>query len=49
MDAWQAVIRDLVAVGVASGLLNTPDAESVAWQILGMIDELNAQAPGGDR
>ncbi|MGM0931255.1 MAG: TetR/AcrR family transcriptional regulator [Actinomycetota bacterium] len=44
MDAWQAVIRDLVAAGVASGEFNTPDAESVAWQILGMIDGLNAQA-----
>ncbi len=44
MDAWQAVIRDLVAAGVASGDFTTPDAESVAWQILGMIDGLNAQA-----
>ncbi|MET1153087.1 TetR family transcriptional regulator C-terminal domain-containing protein [Arthrobacter sp.] len=44
MDAWQAVIRDLVAAGVASGEFTTPDAESVAWQILGMIDGLNAQA-----
>jgi len=44
MDAWQAVIRDLVAAGVAAGEFSTPDAGSVAWQILGMIDGLNAQA-----
>ncbi|MEV7646976.1 TetR family transcriptional regulator C-terminal domain-containing protein [Arthrobacter sp. NPDC089319] len=44
MDAWQAVIRDLVAAGVASGDFSAPDAESVAWQILGMVDGLNAQA-----
>ncbi|MFT4470174.1 TetR/AcrR family transcriptional regulator [Arthrobacter sulfonylureivorans] len=44
MDAWQSVIKDLVTAGIAAGEFSTPDAESVAWQILGMIDGLNAQA-----
>ncbi|TJY69574.1 TetR family transcriptional regulator [Arthrobacter sp. CAU 1506] len=44
MDAWQVVIKDLVTAGIAAGEFSTPDAESVAWQVLGMIDGLNAQA-----
>ncbi|WP_159800838.1 TetR/AcrR family transcriptional regulator [Arthrobacter zhaoguopingii] len=44
MDAWQAVLQDVVEAGIAAGQFETPDAESVAWQILGMIDGLNAQA-----
>lgn len=44
MDAWQSVIKDLVTAGMAAGEFSTPDAESVAWQVLGMIDGLNAQA-----
>jgi hypothetical protein len=44
MDAWQAVLQDVVEAGIAAGQFETPDAASVAWQILGMIDGLNAQA-----
>ncbi|RJU01116.1 TetR family transcriptional regulator [Arthrobacter frigidicola] len=44
MDAWQAVLQDVVEAGIATGQFETPDAASVAWQILGMIDGLNAQA-----
>ncbi|WP_448811305.1 TetR/AcrR family transcriptional regulator [Agromyces bauzanensis] len=44
MDAWQAVVQGIVEAGVASGEFATPDAASVAWQLLGMIDGLNAQA-----
>ncbi|MRG59423.1 TetR family transcriptional regulator [Agromyces sp. CFH 90414] len=44
MDAWQAVIREIVDDGVAEGAFDTDDAASVAWQVLGMIDGLNAQA-----
>lgn len=44
MDAWQAVVQGIVAAGVASGEFSTVDAASVAWQLLGMIDGLNAQA-----
>jgi AcrR family transcriptional regulator len=44
MDAWQGVLQDIVEAGVKSGQFETPDTASVAWQILGMIDGLNAQA-----
>jgi AcrR family transcriptional regulator len=44
MDAWQEVVQRVVEEGVASGEFETPDAASVAWQLLGMIDGLNAQA-----
>lgn len=44
MDAWQEVVQGVIEAGVASGEFETPDAASVAWQLLGMIDGLNAQA-----
>jgi hypothetical protein len=44
MDAWQAMIRGVVEAGVASGDFQTDDPAAAAWQLLGMIDGLNAQA-----
>ncbi|MGF9662070.1 TetR family transcriptional regulator C-terminal domain-containing protein [Arthrobacter crystallopoietes] len=44
MDAWQLIIQGIVDAGIAAGEFETSDAASVAWQILGMIDGLNAQA-----
>lgn len=44
MDAWQEVVQGVIEAGLASGEFETPDAASVAWQLLGMIDGLNAQA-----
>ncbi|TAM71684.1 MAG: TetR family transcriptional regulator [Microbacteriaceae bacterium] len=44
MDAWQAVIREIIECGVRLGEFETDDAAAVSWQILGMIDGLNAQA-----
>ncbi|MDQ0893602.1 TetR/AcrR family transcriptional regulator [Agromyces ramosus] len=44
MDAWQAIVQGVVEEGIASGEFETPDAATVAWQLLGMIDGLNAQA-----
>jgi AcrR family transcriptional regulator len=44
MDAWQAVVQRVVEEGITAGEFDTFDAPSVAWQILGMIDGLNAQA-----
>jgi hypothetical protein len=37
-------VQGVIEAGVASGEFETPDAASVAWQLLGMIDGLNAQA-----
>ena len=44
MDAWRDVVQGVVESGVASGEFETDDAASVAWQLLGMIDGLNAHA-----
>ncbi|WP_348789053.1 TetR family transcriptional regulator C-terminal domain-containing protein [Leifsonia sp. NPDC080035] len=44
MDAWRAVIEGVIADGVAAGAFRTDEPEAVAWQLLGMIDGLNAQA-----
>ena len=44
MDAWQAMIRGVLEAGVASGEFETDDPAAAAWQLLGMIDGLNAQA-----
>jgi AcrR family transcriptional regulator len=44
MDAWHVVVRGVIEGGVASGDFVTDDVDGIAWQLLGMIDGLNAQA-----
>jgi AcrR family transcriptional regulator len=44
MDAWQVVVQGVVEEGVAGAGFETDDAAATAWQLLGMIDGLNAQA-----
>lgn len=44
MDAWQSVFQTIIEAGAARGEFDTEDAAAVAWQVLGMIDGLNAQA-----
>ncbi|MGO4536473.1 TetR/AcrR family transcriptional regulator [Leifsonia sp. 2MCAF36] len=44
MDAWQALILAIVEEGVADSAFITDDPAQTAWQLLGMIDGLNAQA-----
>lgn len=44
MDAWQDVVQGVIEAGVAAGEFETADPASAAWQLLGMIDGLNAQA-----
>lgn len=44
MDAWQAILQEVVEAGARSGDFATTDAAGVAWQLLGMVDGLNAQA-----
>ena len=44
MDAWHDVLRGFVEQGVAAGEFETDAPDAVAWQLLGMIDGLNAQA-----
>jgi AcrR family transcriptional regulator len=44
MDAWQELILGIVQEGVAAGEFTTHDPAQASWQLLGMIDGLNAQA-----
>ncbi len=44
MDAWQQAIRAVIEQGATAGDFRAADASAVAWQVLGMIDGLNAQA-----
>jgi AcrR family transcriptional regulator len=44
MDDWRAFVQGIVETGIAAGEFETDDAASVAWQLLGMIDGLNAHA-----
>ncbi|WP_353814774.1 TetR/AcrR family transcriptional regulator [Agromyces sp. SYSU T00266] len=44
MDAWQVVVQGVIEDGVANAGFRTDDAGAAAWQLLGMIDGLNAQA-----
>ena len=44
MDDWRVFVQGIVRAGVEAGEFETDDAASVAWQLLGMIDGLNAHA-----
>ena len=44
MDDWRVFVQGIVRAGVVAGEFETDDAASVAWQLLGMIDGLNAHA-----
>lgn len=44
MDDWRAFVQGIVEAGIVAGEFETDDAASVAWQLLGMIDGLNAHA-----
>jgi len=44
MDDWHAFLLGIIAAGIDAGQFATDDAASVAWQLLGMIDGLNAHA-----
>ncbi len=44
MDNWQMVLQSVIEAGVARGEFHITDPAAAAWQLLGMIDGLNAQA-----
>ncbi len=44
MDAWEALITAVLVAGRDAGEFTTDDPDTVAWQLLGMIDGLNAQS-----
>ncbi len=44
MDAWERLITGVLVAGREEGEFSTDDPDSVAWQLVGMIDGLNAQS-----
>ena len=44
MDRWHEAITRILVVGRKTGEFGVREADAVAWQILGMIDGLNAHA-----
>ncbi|MFT4082615.1 MAG: TetR family transcriptional regulator C-terminal domain-containing protein [Nocardioides sp.] len=44
MELWQRLVAAVIEEGVASGEFHTPSPALAAWQLIGMIDGLNAQA-----
>jgi len=44
MDAWQDVVMGIVQAGIDSGEFARIEPDIVAWQLIGMIDGLNAQS-----
>lgn len=44
MDAWELFITNVLVSGCDAGEFTTDDPGTVAWQLLGMIDGLNAQS-----
>lgn len=44
MDAWQDFVVGLVQAGVERGEFVTEEPDALAWQLVGMVDGLNAQS-----
>ena len=44
MDAWHRLVAAVIDDGCASGAFATASSSDAAWQLLGMIDGLNAQS-----
>lgn len=44
MDRWQALVEPLLEAGAAEGAFRIDDPADAAWQLLGMIDGVNAQS-----
>lgn len=44
MERWQALVEDIIAEGCRTGAFSTTEPGEVAWELIGMIDGLNAQS-----
>lgn len=44
MQRWQAIVEGIIADGCREGRFTTTEPGAVAWQLIGMIDGLNAQS-----
>jgi len=45
---WQAMVRDIIVGGVASGELASDDADAAAWRLLSVLDGLALQVVAHD-
>ncbi|WP_221585964.1 TetR/AcrR family transcriptional regulator [Microbacterium sp. G2-8] len=43
MDGWHGLVRGIIDDGLRTSAFAVDDADAAAWQVLGMIDGLNAQ------
>ena len=44
MDTWHRMVSAVIDDGCATAVFTTPNPSDAAWQLLGMIDGLNAQS-----
>lgn len=44
MERWQRLVEAIVIDGCRAGVFATPDPAEVAWELIGLIDGLNAQS-----
>ncbi|MEV4686025.1 TetR/AcrR family transcriptional regulator [Microbacterium sp. LWH3-1.2] len=44
MERWQSLVESIIADGCRTGAFSTTEPGEVAWELLGMIDGLNAQS-----
>ncbi|MBD3940407.1 TetR family transcriptional regulator C-terminal domain-containing protein [Microbacterium sp. NEAU-LLC] len=44
MQRWQTLVEGIVAEGCRTGAFSTTEPGEVAWELIGMIDGLNAQS-----
>jgi hypothetical protein len=44
MQHWQSLVETIVSDGCRTGAFTTTEPGEVAWQLIGMIDGLNAQS-----
>lgn len=44
MERWQRLVEAIVSDGCRAGVFSTPDPAEVAWELIGLIDGLNAQS-----
>lgn len=44
MERWQTLVEQVIADGCRTGAFSTAEPGEVAWELIGMIDGLNAQS-----
>ncbi|AMB59851.1 TetR/AcrR family transcriptional regulator [Microterricola viridarii] len=44
MNAWHALLAEIITEGRRTGEFTTDDPDAIAWQLLGMLDGLSAHA-----